>query len=51
MIFFRNINWTPLICASSNGNTEIVELLLSFPNIDINCKSILNQNDIIKFEI
>lgn len=33
-------NDTPLICASFNGDTEIVQLLLSQPGIEINCKNI-----------
>ena len=32
---------TPLIYAAYNGHTEIVQLLLSNPNIDINCKNVL----------
>ena len=37
------INWTPLIYASCIGYTKIVQLLLSRPNIDINCKSIYKK--------
>ena len=33
-------NCTPLHCASENGHTEIVQLLLSQPGIEINCKSL-----------
>ena len=38
------INWTALMFASVNGCTEIVRLLLSKPNIEINTKNILYQN-------
>ena len=38
------INWTPLIYASYQGHLEIVDLLLSQPGIEINCKSISIQN-------
>ena len=31
---------TPLILASEKGHTEIAQLLLSQPGIDINCKNI-----------
>ena len=34
------MNWTPLISASEFGRTEIVQLLLSQPGIEINCKNI-----------
>ena len=43
-------NNTPLICASSNGHTEIVQLLLSQPGIEINCKNIWMQKSFIKFK-
>ena len=39
----QSFNWTPLICSAANGHTEIVNYLLSQPNIDINCKNILIQ--------
>ncbi|KAK8836265.1 hypothetical protein M9Y10_039898 [Tritrichomonas musculus] len=39
--FNRIFNWTPLMYAAYKGCTEIVQLLLSKPNIEINCKSIL----------
>ena len=38
------INWTALMFASVYGCTEIVQLLLSKPNIEINTKNILYQN-------
>ena len=41
MIFFININQTPLHIATEKENIEIINLLLSNPNIDINCKCIL----------
>ena len=36
-------NSTPLIVASLEGHTEIVQLLLSQREIEINCKDILIQ--------
>ena len=36
----RLFDSTPLIIAASKGNIEIVQLLLSQPNIEINCKDI-----------
>lgn len=46
MIYFWNLfqlfHYTPLICASENGFTKIVELLLSKSNIDVNCKNIFS---------
>ena len=35
---------TPLMIVSAEGYTEIVKLLLSKPNIEINCKDILTIN-------
>ena len=42
--FLLTFNETALICAVSEGKTEIVELLLKQEGIDINMKDILNQN-------
>lgn len=33
-------NSTPLLVASKNGHTEIVQLLLAQPRIEINCEDI-----------
>lgn len=40
MKFIDELNKTALHYSVENGNIEIVKLLLSFPNIDVNCKSI-----------
>lgn len=48
MGFFLTLNITPLIEASREGQTEIVAMLLSQPNININCKSILNYKSIMQ---
>lgn len=37
---FKDWNKTPLYIAAEKGNSEIVKLLLSMPDIDINAKSI-----------
>ena len=42
-------NYTSLICASKEGHTQIVQLLLSQPGIEINCKDIWIQKSFIKF--
>ena len=42
-------NETPLLFASKNGHTEIVQLLLSQPGIEINCKDIWIQKSFITF--
>ena len=36
-----------MICAVCNGYTEIVDHLISQPNIDINCEDILIQNHLL----
>ena len=52
MIFKYNINMTPLHHACENGHFEIVQLLLSQPNIDINCKTIqMTYFMLFKFDI
>ena len=43
-------NNTPLILASLNGHVQIVQLLLSQPGIDINCKDIWIQKSFIIFK-
>lgn len=40
MEFNRTFNSTPLIFASSQGHTDIVDLLLSQQGIEISCKEI-----------
>ena len=37
-------NWTPLISAAFKGYTDIVRLLLSQSNIEVNCKAICKMN-------
>lgn len=37
----NSLNFTALQMAADNGNIEIVKLLLSLPNIDINIQNIL----------
>ena len=44
------VNQTPLICASSHGYTEIVQLLLSQPNIEINHRDIAFYKAIMIFQ-
>lgn len=39
-----NVNSTPLIWASENGHTDIVQLLVSQPGIEINSKDMRIQN-------
>ena len=46
-LFF--VNSTALQIAVDNGNTEIVQLLNSHPNIDINLPSVLNHYVLIMF--
>lgn len=42
---------TPLYIATKKGNKEIVELLLSRQDIDINLKSVFKiRNDLISFQ-
>lgn len=36
-------NYSPLMIASYKGHMDIVQVLLSQPNIEINLKSILNR--------
>ena len=43
-------NETPLICASRDGHTEIVQLLLSQPGIEIDGNGISIQKSIMIFE-
>lgn len=41
------IQSTPLFISVKKGNLEIVKLLLSNPEVDVNIKSILNTNHFI----
>ena len=38
-------NWTALAFASFEGHSEIVKLLLAQDGINVNCKTIGNQNN------
>lgn len=49
--FYFIVNYTPLIHASENGQTEIVEFLLSQPGVQINCKNIYIHNKFIKLAL
>ena len=42
--WIANHNHTPLVLASSRGHTQVVQLLLSHPKIDVNCKDIWIRN-------
>lgn len=50
MFKINDINVTPLFFAVMEGHTEIVELLLAQPNIDVNYKDILIQKIFMKFK-
>lgn len=39
-------NETPLTIATREGNTEIVDILLEHPYIEINCKNVLTHNQL-----
>ena len=43
MKFFLQFKNTPLYCAVENNYIDIVQLLLEFPNIDINRKVIISM--------
>lgn len=46
---YYTVDWTPLIWLSNAGNTEMVQLFLSQPNIDINCQAIRVNKPFISF--